>query len=90
MANFPTVGYDQVDDPINDPVNQGRVTKLVPTLSDQDIVDDLRKRVIEAYKPLLALCTEANDHGLALQINIGPDAFGTFQIQQFQVIKVFK
>lgn len=63
---------------------------LVPTLSDQDRVNDLRKRVIEAYRPILELATEANHNGLALQVTIGPDAFGTFQIQNFQVLKVYK
>lgn len=63
---------------------------LVPGRTDQDIVNDLKKRVIEAYKPLLDLCTEANNDGFALQITIGPDAFGRFQIQQLQIIKVWK
>lgn len=64
--------------------------QLVPNRSDQDIVDDLRKRVIEAYRPLLDLCTEAHKSGLAMQIEIGPDAFGVFGIRNFQVIKIFK
>lgn len=63
---------------------------LVTTRSDQDIVNDLRKRVVEAYKPILDLCTEANNDGFALQVNVGPDVFGRFQISQLQIIKVYK
>lgn len=67
-----------------------KIATLIPNRSDQEIVDDLRNRVVEAYKPLLDLCTEAQTRGFGLNVQIGPDAFGRFVIQSFQVIKVYK
>lgn len=82
-------GYDPTLSDAMEKMNNP-VVQLVKTKTDQELVDDLRKRVIEAYKPLLALCTEANHNGLILQITIGPDAFGNFTIQQCQIMKVYK
>lgn len=64
--------------------------KLVPGKTDAETANDLRKRLVEAYQPLLKLADEANDVGMAFQCAIGPDAFGKFQIQQCQIMKVFK
>lgn len=64
--------------------------QLVPGKTDQEIYDDLKKRVVDAYQPLLALCDEAQTHGFIIQVGIGPNAFGKFAIQNCQIMKVFK
>lgn len=64
--------------------------KLVTGKTDQELCDDLRKRLIECYQPLLALADEANNLGIVFQIDIGPNAFGKFQIQRCQFMKVFE
>jgi len=63
---------------------------LVSGKSDQELADEFKQRAIDAYKPLLELCTEANRKGFAMNIGIGPDAFGNFHIQNIVISKVFK
>lgn len=64
--------------------------QLVPGKTDQDIASDIKRRLIEAYKPLLDLADEAQDNGLVFQCQIGPNAFGKFTIIQCQIMKVYK
>lgn len=64
--------------------------QLVPGKNDQDIANDIKKKIVEAYGPLLALADEAQDAGMAFQCSIGPNTFGKFVIQDLKILKVFK
>lgn len=64
--------------------------QLVPGKSDQDVASEIKKEIIVAYAPLLAIADKAQDAGMAFQCQIGPNAFGKFVIQDLKVLKVFK
>lgn len=66
------------------------VAKLVPGKTDQEIADDIKRRLIDAYRPLLDLADEAKDNGLVFQCAIGENAFGKFVITNCQIMKVYK
>ncbi len=63
---------------------------LIPTKSDQEIATDIKKQLIEAYKPILAIADKAKEHGMIFQCSVGENAFGQFIMTQCQVLKAFK
>jgi hypothetical protein len=49
-------------------VEEGKsVVQLVPTRSDGEIAADLKRRLLEAFKPVLEIFDEAATSGLAIQ-----------------------
>lgn len=71
-------------------MSDNKIATLVPGKSDQEIANELKKKIIAAYEPLCQIADECNDNGMAMQVTIGPNAFGKFVIQSLQVIKVYK
>lgn len=69
----------------------GGVVDLVPTKPDADIGADLKKRMDEALKPVLALMDEAVRSGLVIQFDgivfMGPPQL-RHQINNLRIVKV--
>jgi hypothetical protein len=65
------------------------VATLVPGKNDKELSEEFKERVIEAYKPLIALCDEMDKQGFQMQCSVGKNAFGKYQIIQLQLMKVF-
>lgn len=63
--------------------------QLVPTKSDAELAEEFKKKVAEAYQPLIAVLDEYDKHGLNMQASVGKNAFGKFQIVQLIVMKQF-
>ena len=63
--------------------------RLVPTLSDADIAADLKRRLVEAFEPILALCNEADAKGFVLSYSSGKGPIGKHVITQLIVAKHF-
>jgi hypothetical protein len=91
LAKVPGKTDQEIHDNILECYNKmDNVTKLVPGKTDQEIADDIRRRLIDAYRPLLDLADEAKDNGLVFQCAIGENAFGKFVITNCQIMKVYK
>ena len=58
-------------------------------LNDAAIAADLKRRLIEAYQPILALCDEARAAGFEARIGSGLGPMGKEQISAAQIIKVY-
>ncbi len=67
----------------------GEPVRLVPSLSDADIAADLKRRMIEAFQPILALCDEAEAKGFVLAYGSGKGPLGKQVITQLVVAKHF-
>lgn len=65
------------------------VARIVPTKPDAEIAADLKKRMVEAYQPVLDLCTEANAAGFEIGINSGMEPLGRHVITVLKVAKVY-
>ena len=63
--------------------------RIIPTLSDADIAADLKRRMIEAFQPILALCDEAEAKGFVLAYGSGKGPLGKQVITQLVVAKHF-
>jgi hypothetical protein len=74
---------DDMTEPSNPPL------ALVPGLTDADIAEDLKKRLVEAYGPVLALSDEANRKGFTLHIQSGMGPLGKHVITLLKVLKEF-
>lgn len=62
---------------------------LVTAKTDADYAADLKRRLIEAYKPVNILLDEATANSFLVQVNTGPDAFGKQTITGLLVAKKF-
>jgi hypothetical protein len=49
---------------------------LVPGKTDAEYAKELKEKIIEVYKPLLEVLTQANKDGFVVQCDVGPGAFG--------------
>lgn len=65
------------------------IAKLVPTKSDAELAEELKKELIEAAKPWLDACTKAKLAGFDVQANFAPNAFKQVVIQQLSLAKVY-
>ncbi len=65
------------------------VATLVPTRSDKEIADDIRNKLIEAYKPVIEMLTYAKKSGFEVNIQTGADAFGQCHVMNIQILKAF-
>lgn len=68
---------------------ESNVATLVPTKSDAEIAADLKRRVVEAYQPLLALFDEAHAAGFEINCNSGLTPIGKHMIMQLRVARVY-
>ena len=61
----PTIG--KMEFQVSD-IEEGKpVVQLVTTRSDAEIAEDLKRRLLEAFKPVLEIFDEASASGLAIQ-----------------------
>lgn len=64
--------------------------QLVPNKTDQDYANELRQRVIEAYKPLIAVLQEATDNKFIVNATVGQSQVtGKIEVIQLQLMKGF-
>lgn len=52
-------------------VNEQNLLHVVPGLTDQEQAENFKKRLVEAYQPLLALADEVNAAGFEFSISCG-------------------
>ncbi len=74
--------YDDKHKPTN-------VTLIAPNKTDAETAQDYKERTITLYKPILDLCTEANQNGFEIMIQSGPGPLGKHIITTLKVIKVY-
>jgi hypothetical protein len=69
----------------------GEVVKLVTARSDAEIAEDLKRRLVEAMVPVLAIFDEAKQHKLVIQWDgIGPmPPLFNYGIMGVRVVKFF-
>lgn len=66
------------------------LVKLIPNKTDQDYANELRARVIEAYKPLIAILQEATDNKFMVNATVGQSQVsGKIELMQLQLMKGF-
>ncbi len=66
------------------------ILQLAPSGTDADFAAELKQKIIERYKPLLELLTEAGNRGFSVQVACGKGPLGNYIIQQLTISKVFK
>ena len=57
--------------------------------SDAEIAEDLKKRIIEVYKPFIEIIEEARKQGFQITVQCGPGPMGNMLITQLIVAKHF-
>lgn len=65
------------------------VAQLVPTKSDQEYANELKARLLEAYKPVIEILTEAKRNSFEINVTTGANGFGIVQVANIQVLKVY-
>lgn len=66
------------------------IVELVPGMTDQEYADDLRQRVIEAYKPLIAVLQEATDKHFIVNATVGQNQVSKrIEVIALQILKGF-
>jgi hypothetical protein len=65
------------------------IATLVPTKSEAEIAEELRRRVIEAHEPLLALLDEAHAAGFEIICGCGLAPIGRHVITHLRIAKVY-
>lgn len=65
------------------------IAKLVPTKSDAELAEELKKEILEACKPYLDACTKAKSFGFDVNANFAPNAFKQVVIQHLFLTKVY-
>lgn len=64
--------------------------KLITNKTDQDYANELRARVIEAYKPFIAILQEATDNKFIVNATVGQSQVsGKIELVQLQLMKGF-
>jgi len=71
-------------------MSDDNIIALAPAGTDADYVAELKKELIEAYKPLLKILTEADHKGFQVQVACGKGPLNDYVIQQLAISKVFK
>lgn len=65
------------------------IAKLVPTKSDAELAEELKKELAEAAKPWLETCTKAKSMGFDVQASFQLNAFKQVVIQQLVLSKTY-
>jgi len=65
------------------------VTVLKTELTDKDLAADIKRRLIEAYGPLLVVLQDADAAGFECAIQTGKDGLGRHCIAVLKVVKVY-
>lgn len=64
--------------------------KLITNKTDQDYANELRARVVEAYKPLIVVLQEAIDNKFIVNATVGQSQVtGKVELVQLQLMKGF-
>ena len=63
------------------------IARIVPTLSDADIAADLKRRMVDAFQPILAICDEAKSKGFVIGYGSGEGPLGKQVITQLIVAR---
>jgi hypothetical protein len=69
---------------------ENNIAQLVPTKSDFEIAKEFREKVIEAYQPLLKILSDMDKHKFNIQVNVGKNGLGKFDILSLAVIKIYQ
>jgi hypothetical protein len=67
----------------------GNVAHLVPGKTDAELAADFKKRMVEAYGPVLGLLDEAHKAGMSITCAAQMGPLGKFVIAVMQVTKVY-
>lgn len=64
--------------------------KLITNKTDQDYANELRAKVVEAYKPLIVVLQEATDNKFIVNATVGQSQVtGRIELMQLQIMKGF-
>ena len=63
--------------------------KLVPSKSDFDLATEYKARILEAYKPIVALFEEIDKAGFQANVQATKGPLGNFAISQLSIVKVY-
>jgi hypothetical protein len=71
-------------------MGRDNIAQLVPTKSDADYAQELKKRIIDAYQPFLDILTEAKKHGFEIQMQSAANPIDNkVSITILQIIKIY-
>ena len=65
------------------------IAKLVPTKPDAELAEEYKKRAVDAWQPILDLCTEAQRAGFEIHVGSGAGPLGKHVITMLKVVKVY-
>lgn len=65
------------------------VVSLVPSVTDRKLAADLKRRIIEAYEPILKLLQEADASGFEVGVMTGKDGLGRHVVMQLKIVKTY-
>jgi hypothetical protein len=65
------------------------VARIVPTKPDAELAAEFKLRMVELYKPLLELCTEAHAAGFEINVQSGMGPLGKHVITLLRIARVY-
>lgn len=63
------------------------IPRLITTRSDRELADDLRRRLVESFGPVIEVMEEASHYGLNVGFSINRDGFGRFRLSDIAIVK---
>lgn len=65
------------------------IVGLIPNKTDNELAEEIKKELIEAYEPLILILDKAEKLGFNCNVQVGKNAFGKYQIVVMQLMKLF-
>lgn len=69
--------------------DENKIHTLVPTKSDKDVANELRDKLIQVYRPVLDILTEAKKAGFDVSVTTGADGFNIVRLMNIQIVKQY-
>lgn len=65
------------------------VARIVPTKPDSEVAADFKKRMVEAYQPVLDICSEAEAAGFVMQVQSAMGPLGRHVITVLKCLRSY-
>jgi hypothetical protein len=70
-------------------MNENNIALLVPTKSDKERAEEIKKELAEIHIPVCALLDKIHQDGFEANVQVGLNAFGKYAVMGLMVIKRF-
>lgn len=68
---------------------RNNITTLVPTKSDKEFAEELKKEIVDTFSDLLKVLDKAKANNFDVRFSISPNAFGKMHISELTIFKTF-